>query len=386
MDKLRFNLIRILSEKYKVTLLVPVNSNTRQEWIEAIEREVDGLVLVDTSLRSGTGSKLKKYLDLMVFKKPFYSSENEYPEMYEAIRRIGRERSFHFIQLLSDFSACYLSALPKSSYKITGPTDDTIESVKGNAILCSNFKERAGLWFLVRAVRSHFKSFCSESDLVLFHSDEDLNRVKKEISLDFAARVLPVPTDIQETASEVADAPEKNAIVFVGGMGAPFNSDAAERLVVNILPLVRQKVPEVVCYLVGNNPPQRITDLGRQKGVIVTGQVPDVKPYIKNAAVYVSPIRTGTGIKTKIIEALSLSKAIVASPQSLQGLWKTGDSMLLADNDADFAAKVADLLIDPARIRALGQLSKLLYDQHYSPQKAKALSLSVYEQIDLQLN
>jgi glycosyltransferase involved in cell wall biosynthesis len=386
MDKLRFNLVGILSERYKVTLIVPVTEADSKEGIELVRRKVNRLVTVDVKGGMGAGIKFQRYLSLMLLKKPFYSMENDFAAMHKAVHELSRAEPFHFIQVLSDFSACYLGDLPDNRYKITGPVDDTIESVKGNALLIRSIKEKAGLWFLIRAVKQHFSVICRKSNLVLFHSGEDMDRVKTLLNTDVQARVLPVPTDIQEKAAAPEDITAEKSIVFVGGLGAPFNADAAERLVIKILPLIREQVADVVCYLVGNNPPQRIQNLASPGRVVVTGQVPDVRPYIRKASVYVSPIRIGTGIKTKIIEALSLSKAIVATPQSLQGLWKVDDSLLIAADERDFAAKVAGLLKDPEKVKQLGARAKLLYDQHYSPQKAKLLSLEVYEKIDLSLN
>jgi glycosyltransferase involved in cell wall biosynthesis len=256
--------------------------------------------------------------------------------------------------------------------------DDTIELFYQSYQNATKKSEILVYWFLFRAVKKYFSTIYKQSDLLLFHSIEDLNRVKSVLGFDFNAGVLPVTTDRVEKAEKPSDDPESNSVVFVGGFGAHFNQDAAMHLVNDILPIIRKKQPEVKLYLVGNHPTAIIRALGVNQNIIVTGEVPDVRPFIRKATVYVSSVRIGTGIKTKIIEALSMSKAMVVSSASIQGLWETDDSICVSDDNNDFADQVVALLQNSELRRKHEKGSAALYNRAYALSKAESLTLACY--------
>jgi hypothetical protein len=383
MDKLRYNLIITLSKRYRITLAIPIDENTKPEWIENVRPYVKELVTVPV-LNKGNRIKKNKWLfflgpiRLFFFRIPGYASENYYEEFKNRLVILIKEKQFAFIQILSDFSAIYLRYLPQDTYKITGPMDDIIELFYQSYQNATKKSEKLVYWFLFKAVKKYFYIICKQSDLLLFHSIEDLNRVKSVLGFDFNAGVLPVATDRVEKAEESSDDVEPNSIVFVGGFGANFNQDAVMHLVHDILPIIRKKQPEVKLYLVGNHPTAAIKALGVNPNIIVTGEVPDVRPFIRKASVYVSSVRIGTGIKTKIIEALSLSKALVVSSASLQGLWETDNSICVCDENNDFAEQVITFLQNSDLRRKHEKGSASLYNKAYALSKAESLTLACY--------
>jgi glycosyltransferase involved in cell wall biosynthesis len=383
MDKLRFNLLVTLSKRYKITLAVPIYENTKPEWIEKVRPYVEDLVTVsvlsnENRIRRNKLLFLLSLTRLLFFRIPGYASENYYDSFKNRLVTLINEKQFAFVQILSDFSACYIPYLPQETYRIIGPMDDTIELYYQSYQNATKKSEILVYWFIFRAVKKYFSMICKQSDLLLFHSIEDLKRVKSVLDFDFNAGVLPVTTDIVEKAEKPTDDPESNSIVFVGGFGAHFNQDAAIHLVNDILPIIRKKVPYVTLYLVGNNPPPFIIALGANKNIIITGEVPDVRPFVRKAAVYVSSVRIGTGIKTKIIEALSMSKALVVSSASIQGLWETDDSICVRDDNNDFADQVVAFLQNSDLRRKHEEGSAELYNRAYALAKASSLTLACY--------
>jgi polysaccharide biosynthesis protein PslH len=124
------------------------------------------------------------------------------------------------------------------------------------------------------------------------------------------------------------------------------NVDAALHMCHDILPAVRSQVPDVRLWLVGNEPPPEVRELGCAH-VEVTGRVADVAPYLDAADVVVCPLRIGGGIKVKAIEALRRGKAIVSTSIGMQGLPESArDAVITADDPDEFADAVAALLSD----------------------------------------
>ncbi|MFQ6674475.1 MAG: glycosyltransferase family 4 protein, partial [Fidelibacterota bacterium] len=171
-----------------------------------------------------------------------------------------------------------------------------------------------------------------------------------------------VDTEYFAPDGQVTDA---RSIVFTGVMSYSPNRDAAHFLCKEILPRVREMTPDVQVQLVGSNPPDEVRAL-TGNGVTVTGTVPDVRPFVHRAAVYVSPLRFGTGVKNKILAALAMGKAVVATSESCAGLDVTpGEHLLVADNPDDFAAHVVELLGNADRRRHLGIAGRNLVVQQY---------------------
>jgi glycosyltransferase involved in cell wall biosynthesis len=135
------------------------------------------------------------------------------------------------------------------------------------------------------------------------------------------------------------------------------NEDAMLRFVADTLPRIRRSRPDVTLTVVGRNPPARLRALaGATPGVTVTGGVPDVRPYLERASVFVVPIRIGGGTRLKIFEAMAMEKPVVSTTIGAEGLpVRDGVDALLADHPDAFAAAVLELLADPARAERMGK-------------------------------
>lgn len=146
-------------------------------------------------------------------------------------------------------------------------------------------------------------------------------------------------------------------VVFVANFGYEPNVDAAVYLCREIYPLVRRCVPTACLWLVGANPPPGLIQLGKAtEGVLTTGWVPSVVPYLRAADVVVCPLRIGGGVKVKLLEAIHLGKAVVSTQVGIQGCGRAvRDCLEVRDNPGDFAQSVADLLSSPQRRRGLEQ-------------------------------
>ena len=134
--------------------------------------------------------------------------------------------------------------------------------------------------------------------------------------------------------------------------------------------------------IVGNHPGPEVRALAENPGVQVTGFVPDVTPWFKSAAVLVVPIRFGGGTRIKILEALRHRRAVVATPAGAAGLDpESGKHLIVAENDADFAAQVVALLRDPERRTALGATGEAWARQTFAWERIGDRLLAMVEQV-----
>ncbi len=180
-------------------------------------------------------------------------------------------------------------------------------------------------------------------------------------------RLAVIPNGVDLEYWTYRPAPQPGRIVFTGNMNWPPNEDAAEYFTVDVLPLVQRWVPDAEFCIVGAQPSLKVKELARIPGVRVTGTVPDLREWICSAAVYVSALRFGAGVKNKILEAMALGTPIVATPQSLTGTPLVhGRHLLVADSAAEIAEAVLRLLGDGELRRSLSEEARRHLEMEYS--------------------
>ena len=135
------------------------------------------------------------------------------------------------------------------------------------------------------------------------------------------------------------------SIVFTGAMDYFPNIDAVQYFCHSILPLIKQTMPDIRFIIVGRNPPSKIKELSAQPGVIVSGSVPDIRPFLEKAWVSVAPLRIARGIQNKVLEAMAMGLPVVGTPQAFEGM-KVGESdgIRIANNPEEFAVEIITLL------------------------------------------
>lgn len=137
----------------------------------------------------------------------------------------------------------------------------------------------------------------------------------------------------------------EQAIVFTGAMDYWPNVDAVQWFAQDVMPLLRARFPELRFYIVGARPAPAVLELGKQPNIVVTGTVPDVRPYIRHARAAVAPLRIARGIQNKVLEAMAMATPVVVSPQALEGIEaEPGRELVLAQDAAGFVEAVAALL------------------------------------------
>jgi len=155
-------------------------------------------------------------------------------------------------------------------------------------------------------------------------------------------------------------------VVFTGQMDYRPNVDSVVSFAGNIFPAIRAVHPDATFAIVGRNPTREVRALAAMPGVIVTGDVPDVRGWLAAADVVVAPLRIARGIQNKVLEAMAMGKPVVASRQAAEGIdAENGKHLLIASEPADEATTVLALLADPARAAELGRAARARVEQRY---------------------
>ena len=216
---------------------------------------------------------------------------------------------------------------------------------------------------------------------VIVVSEQDRDAL---LSLNARLRVTVIPNgvdaDFYAPDPHVTRGPRR--IVFTGVISSPANIVAAEFVARSVLPSVQMVRPDARLALVGRAPPPRVRALAGLPGVDVTGEVPDVRPWLSGSRVFVCPMVTGTGIKNKLLEAMATGLPCVATPLGLGGLRVHHGRELLVGSTAEaIAAALIQVLDDNDLADRLGRTAREYVCNHHSWKAVAKASEGVYEEL-----
>lgn len=170
--------------------------------------------------------------------------------------------------------------------------------------------------------------------------------------------VIPNGVDAETFSPGAESERERGAVVFSGAMDYPPNETAAVFLVRDVMPRVWDREPGAHLWLVGRSPSPAVGALAGER-VTVTGEVSEMPPWLRRAAVYVCPMVSGTGIKNKLLEALACAAPVVCTTLACRGLTAVpGEHLVVADDAASLAAEIGRLLGDEAAAGTIGEAGR----------------------------
>ncbi|MBA3872881.1 MAG: glycosyltransferase [Anaerolineae bacterium] len=325
----------------------------------------------------------------------FFSHEPDiarrlYSEAFEIrLKKLTADNQFNLIQFEGIEVACYLPVVRKLGTRAKLVYDAfNAEAAMQYAIFEIDRRNPrrwlAAAYSLVQSRRiSRFEDeLCQQADLVIAVSSEDASILQQHSP----KRTIPVVangifTDEYEGQNTELDLGE-HALVFTGKMDYRPNVDAVQWFTEKILPQVKEATTDVNFYIVGQKPHANLEHLRDNSSVIVTGWVESVLPYLKSAAIYVAPLRMGSGTRLKILEAMAAGCAVVATTLAASGMQReTEMGMLIVDNPDQMAEAIIKLLNAPERRSKLGEAAHRYVKNHYDWSVLIPNLLSAYEAI-----
>jgi sugar transferase (PEP-CTERM/EpsH1 system associated) len=209
----------------------------------------------------------------------------------------------------------------------------------------------------------------SKFDKVLLISKHDLRAMEPNPPLDNVF-FNPHGVDYSYFSPDLNVEKEPNSILMTGTMSYAPNVDAAIYFYNEILPLVRQQIPDVRLKIVGTNPSSEIQYLDKDSHVQVTGRVPDLRPYMNSAWLGIAPIRIAAGLQNKVLEGMSMGLPMVITSAANEGIQAiNGKHALIADNPQDYAGQIIHLLKNQKVCAELGTAARDFIIQEWSWEK-----------------
>ena len=365
-DKVRsYHLLRHLQKRHRVFLGTFVDDPADEAHIEALGRICPDLYVERLARVTGWLRNLRG----LFRRQPLTVSHYRSASMQRWVQHVSKQHHIHGCLVVSSAMAPYACALPKSSPLLVDFVD--VDSAKWAQYALTHRwplswlfrREGVTLQRHERAVagsaRDSFLVSTHEVDLFLDRAPECTGRVHAIGNGVDAAHFEADPS----RASPFS--PGELAVVFVGTMNYWPNIDAVSWFANEIWPQVVSQQANSRFYIVGRNPTAAVRALAGH-GIVVTGTVADVRPYVQHAAVVVAPVRVAPGIQNKILEAMAMGRPVVTVSRCAEVVGAAaGQGLIPADEAAVFARAVLQLLEQPEQGHRLGQLARSFVQQNY---------------------
>ena len=216
-------------------------------------------------------------------------------------------------------------------------------------------------WYLNYYKIHHYEHVYNKFDSCIVVNSKDKLLLEEDITVPIEVVANGVDTNFFKNKKELFD--EK--LVFLGDMSTPPNNDAVRYFVENVYPLLLDE-KEIPFYIVGRNPSKYVKQL-TDNNITVTGPVDDVRKYLTNGSIFITLMISGTGIKNKILEAMSMKLPVVSTSTGISGIdADNGKDFLLADTPEDFKNQILKLSKDTELKISIGRNARLFVENNYS--------------------
>ena len=344
-----YNLLRQLAARHDLVLLSYYGGRPDAEYDAEIGRHFPGAVSICTGVPDASAVH---YLRHAFSTAPYAVTKFTSPRVRDIVTTWLNEKRFDVA--VCDFLSASLN-FPKHPATPCVLFQHNVESIlwRRQAIHEPNLLKRVAFTVEAFKMNRYERATVARFAHVIAVSDRDREAM---LSMADASRVSVVPTGVDVAHYRPAATIEATApiVMFLGSMDWEANVDAVEYFCRDVWPKVRAAVPQARFRIVGRNPQARVLKLASES-VEVTGTVPSVIDYLRQAAVVVVPLRVGGGTRLKIFEAMAAGRAVVSTAIGAEGLDVTsGQDLVLADDPDGFAEAVIALLRDPALRRSVG--------------------------------
>ncbi len=376
-----YHTLRKLAEVYDVTLLAFVRSEDEKKHIIPLRDLCVGGIETVLIHRS----KVKNVVDaarLLPSRKPFIVGRDHVGAMAKAVRtRLGGRR----------FDAVHIDHLQMAQYVLPRKSPAKLvldhHNVESQIIerMAETSPSKATRWYANKEwpkLERYELEVCKAVDRVLTVSAEDKQTLQKlDPSLKYISVVpIGVNGDYYQPVPRYED---PKTLLSIGTMYWPPNVEAILWFYRGVYPLIKEAIPDVKLSIVGAEPDDKILRLAKEdKSVKVPGYVADDRTVAADCAAFIVPLRSGSGMRVKILNAMAMALPVVSTTVGAEGIAATHKKdIFVADTSDDFARDCIKLLREPAYATEIGLAGRKLIEENYSWAAVGAELLSVYDYV-----
>lgn len=370
-DKLRaFHQIRLLSESYNVFVFAFYEGSLSEESIAKVSEYCVDYHFFKLSWLNRFWGMTRAVFSGLPFQTAYFSSSSAQKVLCEAIEKFKAD--FLYVQLIRVAHYVSSSTIPKViDFQDALSKNMERRAMRERGLYKSFFKNEA------HRIEVFERKLIQSFDRCTIISDAD----KEALVSDANDSIVVVPNGVDTDFFSPRTLEKEYSIAFVGNMGYAPNVDACLFLVESIMPLVWEKYPEARLVLAGANPSSDVINLRSEK-VVVTGWVDDIRPYYAASQVFVAPLRMGSGMQNKILEAMSMelpciTTTLAANPIKAQH----NKEIVVADSPSNIAEMIILLLDDSEKRMELSMNARSFVLENYAWRSQTAKLLNVFNEL-----
>ncbi|MBS1229928.1 MAG: sugar transferase [Proteobacteria bacterium] len=365
-DKVRsYHLLKHLASRHRVFLGTFIDDPVDEAYVDKLRPYCADLHIARLSPRSARLRSLSGLLGNEALTLPYYRNGG----LQRWVDRTLREHRIDAAVIFSSAMAQYVRAVPQLPTLVDFVDVDSAKWTQyapEHRWPLSWLYRREGRRLLAFerevAARAQHSFFVTDNEAELFLGSAPESRARVSAMCNGVDAEYFSPEHALASPYAAGEIP----LVFTGAMDYWPNIDAVSWFAGEIFPLLRARRPGLRFYIVGRSPTPAVSALAGDD-VHVTGSVDDVRPYLQHAALVVAPLRLARGIQNKVLEAMAMGQAVVASQQCAGAVDAVpGWDFLTAGSVDDYVHEIESLLADPERAATIGLAARAQVVARYS--------------------
>ena len=377
-----FHVLRYLAERgHQVTLATFVRAHEKPA-LDHLARYCAAIQPV--ALRRSRVYDLRAYVEGLRTGLPFLITRDDFAAMRARIAQLATEPFdiVHADQLNMAQYALQFRRVPHRA-NLVFDAHNAVYEIVARARQTAPFFAQPMLALEARRLEQYEGDIVARFDQTLAVSEIDRRALIRAAGRDAPIAVIPIAVDCAHLQQVARDATSQN-ILTVSTLFYPPNADGVRWFLREVFPRVRAQLPNTTVAVVGPRPPRDLVELGARDPahIRVPGYVPDLQADFERAAVMVVPVRAGSGMRVRILEALARGMPIVTTTTGVEGIDAiTGEHLLVADEPAQFADAVVRVLKNPNAGATLARNGRRLVEEKYDWQVALPKLQAVYQSL-----
>ncbi|MBN4079048.1 TIGR03087 family PEP-CTERM/XrtA system glycosyltransferase [Beggiatoa alba] len=367
-DKIRsFHLLKYLTKRYQVYLGAFVDDPADWSYVKNLSSICTEVNFTSLNSKSATLKSLKGLVFGQPLTVPYYANQS----MQDWVDKVVTVHDIKYVLIFSAAMAQYV--LSKRFDQLRRVIDFVdVDSDKWQQY------QRKKMWPLSIIYKREAKrlleyeiSVAKKFEASLFVSSAEAELFKKlapsvAVKVDYFNNGVDAKYFSPALDYKNPFTPEQRVVVFTGAMDYWANVDAVSWFAEEVFPIIRSQVPDAVFYIVGSRPSSQVKRLGKLSGVVVTGTVEDVRPYLKFSRIVVAPLRIARGVQNKVLEAMAMDKLLLATNSAIEGIEPWDGFKCSVFDESEEMAKQAILLLNNPSYNAGKFNSRAWVMEHYS--------------------